>query len=158
MIYEYNKAVDSGLLKTQIIDAGIATPLTAITFDGLATKTYVEFDGNLTSQEIDSLNVLMANHDPSGVQTVHYVQNKILAAMNFGQMLMVEYGAKNILAGMTNAQVRQVSDKLEVIQRLLSSGSLYCALDEMDNITPDELVTQAVIDEFKGKIQAYLGL
>lgn len=85
-------------------------------------------------------------------------KNAVLRAMSFGQNLMAEYGAKNILRGYTTAQVRQIATDLAGIQALLLSGSLYSALEDIAAFTPTALILQSDIDEFTAKLQTYLGL
>jgi hypothetical protein len=86
------------------------------------------------------------------------VATRIKAAMDFGRNLMAEYGAQNVVSGKTTAQVTQIATKLSTLQALLLSGSLYAALDEIDLITSDALVTDQVKAEFKAKIRKYLGI
>jgi len=87
-----------------------------------------------------------------------YVTTRIKAAMAFGTNLMAEYGAQNVVSGKTVANIMTLSTKLATLQSLLQSGSLYAALDEIDRITPDALLTQATKDQFKVKIRKYLGI
>jgi hypothetical protein len=87
-----------------------------------------------------------------------YIATRITAAMDFGKKIMAEYGASNVYAGRTVAEVKTIATKLATLQSLLLSGSLYAALDEIDLITSDALVTDQVKAEFKAKIRKYLGV
>lgn len=86
------------------------------------------------------------------------VKDRILAAMNFGRELIAEYGSQNVLRGLSVQEIKLISLKLSGVQALLLSGSLYAALDEMDHIETDNLVTQESINYFKSKIRSYLGI
>ena len=86
------------------------------------------------------------------------ISKRITNAMSFGNKLIVEYGTKNVLRGYTVQQTRSIAFKLLEVQSLLLSGSLYCAREALFELTPDNLVTQADIDEFMAKINTYLGV
>lgn len=86
------------------------------------------------------------------------VAARIKVAMAFGQNLMAEYGAQNVVSGKTTAQVIAIANKLANLQQLLLSGSLYAALEEIENIATDDLVTLATKNEFRAKIRKFLGL
>jgi len=87
-----------------------------------------------------------------------YIATRITAAMAFGQKIMAEYGASNVYTGKTVAEIKLIAAKLSTLQSLLLSGSLYVALDEIDLIEADSLVTNEVKNEFKAKIRKYLGI
>jgi hypothetical protein len=92
------------------------------------------------------------------VNAQKYIATRITAAMDFGKKLMAEYGASNVYSGKTIAEVKAIAAKLSTLQALLLSGSLYVALEEIDSITSDTLVTDQVKAEFKAKIRKYLGI
>ena len=86
------------------------------------------------------------------------VKARILEAMEFGKQLMAEFGASNVLAGKTTAQIAAISDKLAVVQARILSGSLYAALSAIDALEPDANVSVESIAEFKAKIEAFLDI
>lgn len=83
---------------------------------------------------------------------------KVLAAMDFGKYLMVQYAVENVMSGKTTDEIKQISNKLYKVQALLTSGSLYAALDEMQKVTPDSLVTQDIINKYVLQIRKYLSV
>lgn len=87
-----------------------------------------------------------------------YVAVRIKAAMTFGINLMAEYGAQNVVSGKSVADIIALSTKLAKLQSLLQSGSLYAALQEIEELETDSLLTQVTKDQFKVKIRKYLGL
>lgn len=117
--------------------------------------TLEEFEAHKAAHQAE-YNTWKIAHSAPDMVTI--VKNKILKAMDFGKNLMAEYGAKNILAGKSIADIKEITSRLATLQTLLTSGSLYCALDEMNNITADELISQETINEFKTKLQNYLGI
>ena len=86
------------------------------------------------------------------------VKGRILEAMEFGKQLMAEFGASNVLAGKSTAQIAAISDKLAVVQARILSGSLNAALSAIDALEPDANVSAESIAEFKVKIQVFLGI
>lgn len=86
------------------------------------------------------------------------VKARILEAMEFGKQLMAEFGASNVLAGKTTAQIAAISDKLAVVQARILSGSLYAALSAIDALEADANVSAEAIAEFKLKIEIFLGI
>lgn len=156
---EYVKSVDVELLHAGIkLDAGITTEVTGVSYDTGEGKCWIHFIGTPLASELTALDALITAHDSTTNAPTRSVEKAVSKAMGFGKNLMIEYAAENVLAGKTTAEVKTISDKLIDLQRLLDSGSLYVALEEMDNVVPDTLVTQATIDDFKAKIQAYLGV
>jgi hypothetical protein len=79
-------------------------------------------------------------------------------AMDFGHEIIVEFSALNAINQLTTAQVLEISQRLAVVQVLLSTGALYTALDVLENITADELLSQELLDYFEQKIRNYLGI
>jgi hypothetical protein len=84
------------------------------------------------------------------------VKARILEAMEFGKQLMAEFGASNVLAGKSTAQIAAISDKLAVVQARILSGSLYAALSAINALEPDANVSAESIAEFKAKIEEFL--
>ena len=83
---------------------------------------------------------------------------RVLAAMDFGKQLMVEYAVSNIMAGKTTDEIVAISDRLARVQFLLTSGSLYGALKALNDLQTDELITEQTKQYFILKIRKYLGV
>lgn len=86
------------------------------------------------------------------------VMLRVIAAMDFGKQMMVEYAVENIMSGKTTDQIKQISAKLRDVQYLLSSGSLYAALDELQKVQTDLLVTESIKQKYILKLRTYLGV
>lgn len=84
------------------------------------------------------------------------IAQKILNRINFGQQLMANFGAQNILAGYTTSQIQQIAGQLQTVQALMQSGSLETTKAVMLAITPSTLITQTTINNFAQQIQDYL--
>lgn len=82
----------------------------------------------------------------------------ILCAMEFGMGLIADFGARNVVAGLNEAEVAGIAAKLSSVQALLMSGSLKTAKLAIAAVTPDAYITQAVKDEFTDRINLYLGI
>lgn len=89
---------------------------------------------------------------------VAYLTDKVKGAITFGNSLIVDYAVQNIMAGKQTSEVKEILLRLTTLMSMLKSGSLYTALEELDHIQADSLITQATIDQFKGKIRSYLGM
>lgn len=92
------------------------------------------------------------------VDTVAYLTDKVKSAIAFGNSLIVDYAVQNIIAGKQTSEVKEILDRLSTLMAMLKSGSLYTALEELDRVHADNLITQPTIDQFKGKIRTYLGM
>lgn len=88
--------------------------------------------------------------------TQQVITQKILARIDWGQKLMASFGAQNILAGYTTAQVTQIAQQLAPLQDLVQSGSLETSVAFMNSLTPNSLITQQTITSFVTQIQNYL--
>jgi hypothetical protein len=151
MIYEYIKTVEPSKLQGELIDQ--ALPVIGISTEGTAVK--IETSSMLSDIDKTKMDAYVYAHNP--VDMTVYVAEKIINAMQFGRKIMAEYGASNVLAGLTVDQVKSVMQTLSGVQAAILTGSLYVALDEIAAITPDgTLITQAKLDKFKHKIQDYL--
>jgi len=111
----------------------------------------------IASEEL-ALNNVVAAHSMQNALIRKGVEDAIDKAMEFGKKLIIEYGAQNVMEGKTTADVQAIAVKFSDLQNLLISGSLYAARAEMDNIVSDALITQSTIDDFKSKLDAYLGV
>lgn len=88
--------------------------------------------------------------------TQELIAQKILSRIDWGQKLMARFGAQNILAGYTTAQVTQIAQQLAPLQDLVQSGSLETSVAFMNSLTPNSLITQQTITYFVTQIQNYL--
>lgn len=155
MTYQYTRAVDSDALKKDILAAGL--PLTNIEING-GNAVSVTMSSELTTEQETELDTLVEAAALAG-NPAAVVKDVILAAMDFGRNLMAEYGASNILAGLTMEQIKDVMDRTSKVQAALVTGSLYVALDELALVETDEtIITEERRTVFRNKIQAYLGI
>lgn len=103
---------------------------------------------------------------PTPDEQLVYVENLVKNAIKFGQGLIINFAAKNVLEGITLAgKTREVATYLANIQVLLNSGSLYGAIDQINDLinegVPSNLapyVTEAKLEEYKALIEEYLGV
>lgn len=91
------------------------------------------------------------------------IQRIVADAMAFGQKLMTEFAAENVMLGITqDGKTGEVLDKMAPVMAALQSGSLYEAISRAQAIDPadydDKYVTHARLWAFINKLEAYLGL
>lgn len=84
-------------------------------------------------------------------------------AKAFGNALMVQFAMENIATGITQAgKTRAVADYCYKLQYYLSTGSLYAALEEindkLDELPPElaPFITEARLIVYRNKIKTYL--
>lgn len=132
------------------------------------TRSILDKDGNVvgeltmpdnTSEDIWSAKLGEYSYVKPSVPIEEQIKAKILGAMEFGKNIMAEYGASNVLAGLSLSQVQQVMTSTAKIQSALLSGSLYVALDEISKLELDDvIITDARVTAFRNKIQKYLNI
>jgi hypothetical protein len=146
--YTFNKKVNVERLLKEIAGSALTIAIDHIDTLGetVALYTLTELDEN---QQQVLENVVAAHIETTQADVII---DKIMRVQDFGRRMMAEYGAFNVLSGMNTAQVLQVASKLQTLQLLLMSGSLYAALTELDAIETDALITQQVKDAFKQKL------
>ena len=91
------------------------------------------------------------------------VQKAVAGAIAFGQGLITEFAAENVMLGITqDGKTGEVLDKMQHVMVAVQSGSLYEAIARAKAITPDQYddkyVTHDRIYAFINKLEAYLGL
>jgi len=94
--------------------------------------------------------------------------NIVLAAMTFGQQLMVQFAVQNILAGITQAgQSANLLAYTANLSQAITTGSLYVAIAQIEAMIADTssaktnlspFITNAVLYIYLNQIQAYLGV
>jgi hypothetical protein len=77
----------------------------------------------------------------------------------FGQSLISQFAAENVVAGFTTSQLDTALDTLAGVLDAMANGYLNIAINRMNIITPDGVViTTARVTEYRNAIQTYLGI
>lgn len=153
--YNYTKSIKSDLLQKEIIAAG----LTDVVYIETVGNDVKIFFNNLLNEDQEILLSNIVSAHSSVPPMIEYIKNRILAAMEFGKNIMAEYGASNVIRGLTIEQVQDVMVRTERLQKALITGSLYVAIDEINAIeTDEEIITPDRVTEFRNKIETYLGI
>ena len=127
--------------------------LTDVQFDAYKSIHRPAFDAYLQSLELAQ-------------QPKLSVKKIVTEAISFGQNLIIDFAAENVLMGITQAgKTKEVADYLADVMRYAQSGSLYEVLAEVNRLQtsglPAELapfVTTDRMNAFKLKIEQYLGI
>lgn len=151
--YNFSKLITPDLLQQEIIAAGLTT---IHHIDTVGTDVWICFTEPLSEGDETLLSTIVDSH--SGIYSLQItIKNRILAAMEFGRDLMAEYGASNIISGLTMEQIQEIMERTIKVQAALSSGSLYVALTELALVQTDEIIiTPERVTEFRNKIETYL--
>lgn len=130
---------------------------------GLSVSNNIIVHSNvaLNQTEIDSIQSIINSHTPSLIPTYKKV---IRNAIEFGNDLLEEFAAENILSGITQAgKTKDVADYLVDATRYLQTGSLYEVMNECDRLIAagipvglSPFVTETKLNNFKTKIIGYL--
>lgn len=153
--YNYVKAINADKLDVELKHSSL--PYVYLETVGDKVKLWMRVD--LTSEQVSSLDSIMESHttlemvDPGAI-----VRDKIVKAMEFGRNFIVSYAADNIMAGYSLADIQKILERTTTITTALTTGSLYVALDELNKLQPDELITEATITKYRHKLQDYLNL
>lgn len=83
---------------------------------------------------------------------------RVAAATAFGQKLVQQIEADNIVAGLTPTQVAYMLRDYASVLAMLQSGSLVTALAVAQNLQPVDGMTQERINEYVSQIRAFLGI
>lgn len=100
---------------------------------------------------------------PTAEEQVLYLSNILKDARDFGNALIAQFAMENVAQGITQAgKTRAVADYCYKIQYYLSTGSLYAAMEELQERVsdcPEELapyVTPARLTSYLNKLKTYL--
>lgn len=151
--YPYNKAYNLDKLNQEIAAAGI--PM--ISMDLLSSTSFVvNTPVQLTNTQQATLNAVVAAHVAT-TDVVAAVAARILAARNFGVHVIARYGAQNVLAGYSIDTIQEIMIKTAKVQAALNTGSLYVAIQEINNIEPDGvIITTEKLKAVRNEIEDYL--
>lgn len=152
MEYSYVKNVNAPKLLKEIKALNLPN-FSGIYTRGQDVRTIFELSLSPENKNILDLAVDAHTNDPDPEA---YVSAKIVKAREFGNTLIVEFGARNIILGLSTGQIRQVMNKLSDLTTALSTGSLNVAVDEIDSLQPDTILTTELIAEYRAKITSFL--
>lgn len=148
---KYTKIINPRKLDRKLKEKAISNYKGLYTIGG---DTYLVYKDETTAGEIAIFDDEVNSHNPSDLE--NELANTIRAAKKFGDDLIVEFGTRNMLEGLTTAQIGQIVQDLGPVISALSTGSLNVAYAAMDSLQPTELLTQELIDLYKGKVAAFL--
>ncbi len=158
--YAYTRS--TSYLPEQLIGEILAVNPTSISgVSTSGTDITVHAGVSLTLFEQASVETAISSHVPN---TAHaYVSSVIKNAIQFGNQLLINYAAENVLLGITTeGKTGQVLTKLASVQLALQAGSLYEAITRI-RATPtseydEKYVTANRLLAFVNKIETYRGL
>lgn len=140
-------------------------------YDGLLCNEqnlFVVFKSAISTSDADAVQAYWDQITEASFQPTlqEIIQGKVSSASTFGQNMIVSAAVENIALGITQAgKTKEVSDYCDGLQRYLQTGSLYAAIQEIDNliaaVPPASLspfITVERLNSYRAKITAFLGI
>lgn len=155
LVYSYIKVINLDILKFELQNAGLYSLIDEMTAS--PSLVTIKVKRILTDIEKQKLYTVIANHRSTAI-TLDIAKLKIQAAMDFGKQVLIEFAANNVVRGINVAEVKQLTAQFGMIQLLLLNGSLYSALEEIQKLQPNALISQADIAYYSNKIMDFLGI
>lgn len=149
--YTFDKPINATKLDREIRCLNIPTYKG---FHTVGIKLKVVFSAEITQLDINALTTLVDSHNTA--DTMSYISGKIMKAREFGAGLIVEFGTRNIMAGLSTAQIASMMVKLNPIIAALNTGSLNVAVAVIDSLTADAILTTELIAEYRTKIVNFI--
>lgn len=159
--YDFVNPVNTTKLMAEIKATSIGVKIDFVNSDGDNISVFTKEP--LTTQEQVDLQAVVDAHVT--LDQMALIQNSIKGAIEYGGKLMLEFAAENVAMGISQAgKTKEVLQYLHPVKTALDTGSLYAAMDEVDDLLaaglPAELapfITEARLLLFKSKIDDYLG-
>lgn len=151
----YKTVPDYGLYLSQLVEENSAV----VSVEVNAADIKIIADQELYSGALSALDNIV----PANTPILETVKKAISSAISFGNKLIVEFAAENVLLGITQAgMTHTVRVVLGPALGALQTGSLYDAIAELkaiDNADKDStFVTDVRLLAFVNKIEEYLGI
>jgi len=165
--YYYTKSVIADVLQDMISLDNVLRPLVknvsvTTNSDGSIPDDNIEISTDivLDSAQLDALAVVINAYSPAHALVVRYgiETNVMTPAMQYGYNFLSKLSANNIYLGKTAAQINALlADYPELIHAALT-GSLISLYTVISTMTADANISQDEIDEFKLRLEIYLGI
>lgn len=161
--YAYTKTVNGEIFGAIIQLNETLYPLVSYVhvgpMEGVDGDLHIITNTVLSSSEEDELIAIVNNYDSSPLIQRKYIKdNYATPAMGFGADFIAEFGANNVALGKTEAQIDSlIADNPTLISAALS-GSIKSLHRIISDLVADANISQDEIDEFKRRLEVYLGL
>lgn len=153
--YTYIKSITQDKLIQELTSANLMHVIDSIDYNGNILTINTSRD--LSEEEFSALYKTISEHTPIDIVDER-LKNRISSAIAFGQSLIIEVAIENIKLNLTPQQIILILTRFAGIKQMLETGSLYTALETMEKIKPDAIMTQERIDKYKNKLKKYLGV
>jgi len=153
MNYLYTKVNAPEKLIKELYASSVGSLLKNIVIQGALVE--IETENPLAAADEATLLSVIQAHSSEIPDMEILVKNKIYRCMDFGKEVIAEFAAQNVVLGVSDAQMKQISIDFAEIQNLLLSGSLRIAKQEIDTLQ-STLVTEGRRAYFSNKIAKFL--
>jgi len=155
--YEFFKKVDGEVFKEAMIYRSNVYPKYV---KHVANTTLIVITAQeLKTEEFDELNQLVESLDENYDLAIRkdFKNNIIKKKKQFGSDFIDEFSAMNHANNKSTIQIMNLIGKYPSIPILCLTGSIETLYVVISSIQPDEDITQQEIDEFKKRIEIFLG-
>jgi len=165
--YYYTKSVIADVLQDMISLDNILRPLVknvsvTTNSDGSIPDDNVEISTDivLDSAQLDALAAVINAYGPAHALVVRYgiETNVMTPAMQYGYNFLSKLSANNIYLGKTAEQINALLSNYPELIHAALTGSLISLYTVISGMVADANISQDEIDEFKLRLEIYLGL
>jgi len=165
--YYYTKSVIADVLQDMVNLNNILRPLVknvsvTTNSDGSIPDDNIEISTDivLESTQLDELAALINAYGPANALVVRYgiETNVMTPAMQYGYNFLSKLSANNIYLGKTAEQINALLANYPDLIHAALTGSLISLYSVISTMEADANISQDEIDEFKLRLEIYLGL
>jgi len=156
--YEYTKELNTSILEEMIKLYTTLRPKFIGLYGGV--KFTCVFSEALTPDEHDELNVVVDQYSATHKLVVREgIENNVMnPAMQFGTDFLKKFSSNNVYLEKTDTQINTLLATYPSLILTALTGSLKTLYTVICSMTADDNISQVEIDEFKLRLEIYLGL
>ena len=150
--YPFEKTYNISKLNDEIM----ASNLPISTIDWIDSTHFVVNSINQLNnlQQLTLNSIIEAHNSATDVKTL--LATKIGAARRWAVELMDRYAAENVMLSYDVETIEYIMEKSEGVIAALRTGSLYVAIKRINDIDPDDIMSEARLKAIRNEIEDYL--
>lgn len=164
--YNFTLGAEASILKDIIMLNDTLRPLVSnisvsTNMDGSVDDDNVSIETTavLLSAEEDELNTAINGYSANPLVVRYQIEhNTMNPAMTYGMNFLAKFSANNLYLGKTALQINTLLDTYPELIHAAITGSLVALYQTMCTMVADANISQEEIDEFKKRLEIYLGI